>query len=108
MNVGTAPLTFQAVKGLKEGHAVFTMPKGVIKCPGAGQKVRQLGILHQYNVTEALLGCCTAAASTPAATRLVAAAAARLVFEHVPVAAAAARLVFEHVPVLCLPTYCTA
>lgn len=42
MNVGTAPLTFQAVKGLKEGHAVFTMPKGVIKCPGAGQKVRQI------------------------------------------------------------------
>ena len=39
MNVGTAPLTFKAVQGLRQGHAVFTMPKGVIKCPGAGQKV---------------------------------------------------------------------
>jgi sulfide:quinone oxidoreductase len=39
MNVGTAPLTYKAVQGLTEGHAVFTMPKGVIKCPGAGQKV---------------------------------------------------------------------
>lgn len=42
MSVWTAPLTFKAVQGLKEGHAVFTMPKGVIKCPGAGQKVRVL------------------------------------------------------------------
>lgn len=41
MNVRTAPLTHEAVKGLKEGHAVFTMPKGVIKCPGAGQKVSE-------------------------------------------------------------------
>lgn len=41
MNVGTAPLTFKAVQALREGHAVFTMPKGVIKCPGAGQKVWQ-------------------------------------------------------------------
>jgi hypothetical protein len=34
----TAPLTFKALENLKEGHAVFTMPTGVIKCPGAGQK----------------------------------------------------------------------
>jgi len=40
MSFWTAPLTFKAVQGLREGHAVFTMPKGVIKCPGAGQKVR--------------------------------------------------------------------
>lgn len=39
MNVRTAPLTFKAVQGLKQGNALFTMPKGVIKCPGAGQKV---------------------------------------------------------------------
>lgn len=39
MNWRTAPLTFKAVQGLKKGKAVFTMPKGVIKCPGAGQKV---------------------------------------------------------------------
>lgn len=52
MNVGTAPLTFQAVQGLKEGHAVFTMPKGVIKCPGAGQKVQQFDCLyHLYPAT---------------------------------------------------------
>jgi hypothetical protein len=44
MNVGTAPLTFKAVQGLKQGHAVFTMPKGVIKCPGAGQKVSLSGV----------------------------------------------------------------
>jgi sulfide:quinone oxidoreductase len=34
----TAPLTYKALQGLTEGHAVFTMPSGVIKCPGAGQK----------------------------------------------------------------------
>lgn len=39
MSFATAPLTHKAVQGLKEGHALFTMPKGVIKCPGAGHKV---------------------------------------------------------------------
>lgn len=34
----TAPHTFKALQNLKEGHAVFTMPSGAIKCPGAGQK----------------------------------------------------------------------
>lgn len=34
----TAPLTFKTLQNLKEGHAVFTMPSGQIKCPGAGQK----------------------------------------------------------------------
>ncbi|WIA37719.1 hypothetical protein OEZ86_014601 [Tetradesmus obliquus] len=34
----TAPLTFKALQNLKEGRAVFTMPSGIIKCPGAGQK----------------------------------------------------------------------
>ncbi|WIA22774.1 hypothetical protein OEZ85_001172 [Tetradesmus obliquus] len=34
-----APLTFEALKDLKQGHAIFTMPKGTVKCPGAGHKV---------------------------------------------------------------------
>lgn len=42
MSSWTAPLTFEAVQGLEKGHAVFNMPKGVIKCPGAGQKVSHL------------------------------------------------------------------
>lgn len=40
MSFATAPLTHKAVQGLKEGHALFTMPKGTVKCPGAGHKVR--------------------------------------------------------------------
>jgi hypothetical protein len=35
----TAPMTHRAVSALKAGEALFTMPKGVIKCPGAGHKV---------------------------------------------------------------------
>lgn len=45
MSFRTAPLTFEAVSRLREGKAVFTMPKGVIKCPGAGQKVRRVVVL---------------------------------------------------------------
>lgn len=40
MSFGTAPKTFQALQNLQEGHALFTFPPGVVKCPGAGQKVR--------------------------------------------------------------------
>ncbi|KIY99789.1 sulfide quinone reductase-like protein [Monoraphidium neglectum] len=39
MSYATAPLTFQALQELRSGHALFTMPKGVVKCPGAGHKV---------------------------------------------------------------------
>ena len=38
MSFETAPMTFQALQNLKSGRAVFTMPTGNIKCPGAGQK----------------------------------------------------------------------
>jgi hypothetical protein len=46
----TAPLTYKALENLKEGHAIFTMPTGVIKCPGAGQKACYIseGECEQY------------------------------------------------------------
>lgn len=34
--------TFPQIKKLKEGNAIFTFPNGVIKCPGAPQKVMYL------------------------------------------------------------------
>ncbi|KAI8470279.1 MAG: hypothetical protein J3K34DRAFT_421158 [Monoraphidium minutum] len=39
MSYATAPLTYAAASSLERGHALFTMPKGVVKCPGAGHKV---------------------------------------------------------------------
>jgi sulfide:quinone oxidoreductase len=38
MSFETAPKTFQALQKLRSGRAVFTMPTGIIKCPGAGHK----------------------------------------------------------------------
>ena len=40
MSFETAPMTFQALQNLKSGRAVFIMPTGIIKCPGAGQTAR--------------------------------------------------------------------
>jgi sulfide:quinone oxidoreductase len=62
MSARTAPLTAKAVAALAEGHAVFTMPKGAVKCPGAGHKVcyiaedafRRRGVRGDVSVTLAM------------------------------------------------------
>jgi sulfide:quinone oxidoreductase len=64
MSFKTAPLTFKAVQALRSGHALFTMPKGVVKCPGAGHKVcyisedhfRRAGRRGAIDVTLAMAG----------------------------------------------------
>ncbi len=53
-----APKTWQGIKALRSGTAVFTMPSGPIKCAGAPQKIaylaadywRQLGVLGDIRV----------------------------------------------------------
>jgi len=64
MSFKTAPMTHKAVQALQSGHALFTMPKGVVKCPGAGHKVcyiaeeqfRRAGKRPAVGVTLALAG----------------------------------------------------
>jgi NADPH-dependent 2,4-dienoyl-CoA reductase/sulfur reductase-like enzyme len=64
MSFRTAPLTHKAVSALRSGRALFTMPKGVVKCPGAGHKVcyisedhfRRAGRRPDVAVTLALAG----------------------------------------------------
>lgn len=64
MSFKTAPMTHEAVQALHSGHALFTMPKGVVKCPGAGHKVcyiaedqlRRAGKRPAVGVTLALAG----------------------------------------------------
>ncbi len=53
-----APKTWDLIKGMRSGTAVFTMPSGPIKCAGAPQKIaylaadywRQQGVLDDINV----------------------------------------------------------
>ena len=57
-----APKTWEFLKELRGGTAVFTMPAGPIKCPGAPQKIaylaahywQQLGILKDIHVVLAM------------------------------------------------------
>ncbi len=59
-----APKTWEVMRDLKRGTAVFTMPTGPIKCPGAPQKIaylcadhwRQQGVLGDIRVVLALPG----------------------------------------------------
>jgi len=59
-----APKTWQVMRDVKRGTAVFTMPTGPIKCPGAPQKIaylsadhwRQQGVLGDIRVVLALPG----------------------------------------------------
>lgn len=54
----TVDSTWEAIRSLKSGNAVFTQPSGVIKCGGAPQKIcylaedyfRQQGVRDQINV----------------------------------------------------------
>ncbi|MFM7561650.1 MAG: FAD/NAD(P)-binding oxidoreductase [Planctomycetota bacterium] len=54
----TVDSTWEAIRNLKSGNAVFTQPSGVIKCGGAPQKIcylaedyfRQHGVRQQVNV----------------------------------------------------------
>jgi sulfide:quinone oxidoreductase len=54
----TAPKTWDLIRTLRSGTAVFTMPAGPIKCAGAPQKIaylaahywRQQGVLHDIRV----------------------------------------------------------
>lgn len=41
-----APKTWRLIKGLRSGTAVFTMPAGAVKCPGAAQKIAYLACDH--------------------------------------------------------------
>lgn len=41
-----APKTWEAIRGLRSGTAVFTMPSGPIKCAGAPQKIAYLAADH--------------------------------------------------------------
>ncbi|WP_269857759.1 NAD(P)/FAD-dependent oxidoreductase [Streptomyces sp. RPT161] len=41
-----APRTWQLIRGLRKGTAVFTMPSGPIKCGGAPQKIAYLAADH--------------------------------------------------------------
>lgn len=58
----TAPKTWEAIRTLRSGTALFTMPSGPIKCAGAPQKIAYLaadywqrhGVLHNINVILAL------------------------------------------------------
>jgi sulfide:quinone oxidoreductase len=53
-----APKTWEFLKGLRRGTAVFTMPSGPFKCPGAAQKIaylaahywQQQGVLDDIHV----------------------------------------------------------
>lgn len=53
-----APKTWEFIKGMRSGTAVFTMPSGPIKCAGAPQKIaylsadwwRQQGVLSSINI----------------------------------------------------------
>lgn len=53
-----APKTWELIRGMRSGTAVFTMPSGPIKCAGAPQKIaylaadywRQQGVLDDINV----------------------------------------------------------
>ncbi len=55
---GLAPKTWEFLKSLRRGTAIFTMPSGPIKCPGAAQKIaylaahywRQQGVLDDIHV----------------------------------------------------------
>lgn len=57
-----APKTWEFVRSLRRGTAVFTMPSGPIKCPGAAQKIaylaahywQQQGVLGDIHVILAL------------------------------------------------------
>jgi sulfide:quinone oxidoreductase len=59
-----APKTWEVMRDLRRGTAVFTMPTGPIKCPGAPQKIaylcsdywRQRGVLGDIRVVLALPG----------------------------------------------------
>ena len=54
-----APKTWEFIKGLRSGKAVFTMPSGPIKCAGAPQKIaylaadwwRKQGVLDAIDIT---------------------------------------------------------
>jgi sulfide:quinone oxidoreductase len=56
--VDLAPKTWEMIKGMRRGTAVFTMPSGPIKCAGAPQKIaylacdwwRKQGVLADINV----------------------------------------------------------
>jgi sulfide:quinone oxidoreductase len=56
--VDLAPKTWDIIKGMRRGTAVFTMPSGPIKCAGAPQKIaylaadwwRKQGVLKDINV----------------------------------------------------------
>lgn len=41
-----APVTWQFIRGLRSGTAVFTMPAGPVKCAGAPQKIAYLAADH--------------------------------------------------------------
>ncbi len=57
--VDLAPKTWELIKALRKGHAVFTLPDGPAPCPGAGQKIlymacdywRSQGVLDDIEVT---------------------------------------------------------
>ncbi len=59
-----APKTWEFLKGLRRGTAVFTMPSGPIKCPGAAQKIaylaahywQQQGVLDDIHVVLVIPG----------------------------------------------------
>lgn len=59
-----APKTWELIQGLRSGTAVFTMPAGAIKCPGAPQKIaylasdywREQGVLDAIRVVLVLPG----------------------------------------------------
>ena len=55
---GLAPRTWDFIRGMRSGTAVFTMPTGPVKCAGAGQKIaylasdywRRQGVLKDIDV----------------------------------------------------------
>lgn len=57
--VDLAPKTWELIKALRKGRAVFTLPDGPAPCPGAGQKIlymacdywRSQGVLDDIDVT---------------------------------------------------------
>jgi len=63
-DVRLAPKTWEIMRDLRRGTAVFTMPRGPVKCPGAPQKIaylcadhwRQRGVLRDIRVVLALPG----------------------------------------------------
>jgi sulfide:quinone oxidoreductase len=63
-DVSLAPKTWEVMRELRGGTALFTMPSGPVKCPGAPQKIaylcadywRRIGVLHDVRVVLALPG----------------------------------------------------